>query len=506
MYISREIGVLTQLGPKVHYKAITGVDMSWHKNRVVSVSEDRQLCVWNAKTGESELCEKYNMDVIGVTMDQTGFYLYIGFSHKVNFCMLRYKTLTMKRSFDLMPCSRIRFSVTGSYVALVNNLDVLVLDNIYFEPVHVLSGNTSRITKLAWSYKDDYLVSCAADGSIIQWKLSTEDRRKCLTLENVKFVDIALSFCRDVLVAVGNSPYIYTLDLGSMEIKISPGNDMLVTGTIRGTLAFWSIHVEGATRIKVPIPVTLIEKHVLMSYVKTIEEFTITLNNIHFVFDKKMNLLERSLANEYEEERKQYEAETKRKQRHLSQLVRCNNKERSALKTELRTLKNNNRSRRERLQIEFCEEFVQQALKVKQLQLEIQLGSQQYERKREQIMEHFEQEKNKEMRMFNLEQDKKKTYMNHLEDKVLQIQDRLLSKIRKQFQLKDCLAEVSNKLIPSHKKLVHLESEIDSTLQDLSDMLFKPPKLSQKCNDPQDFHRRVRVVLTKTSCFPCQNN
>ncbi|XP_026686097.1 uncharacterized protein LOC103518530 isoform X6 [Diaphorina citri] len=406
MYISREIGVLTQLGPKVHYKAITGVDMSWHKNRVVSVSEDRQLCVWNAKTGESELCEKYNMDVIGVTMDQTGFYLYIGFSHKVNFCMLRYKTLTMKRSFDLMPCSRIRFSVTGSYVALVNNLDVLVLDNIYFEPVHVLSGNTSRITKLAWSYKDDYLVSCAADGSIIQWKLSTEDRRKCLTLENVKFVDIALSFCRDVLVAVGNSPYIYTLDLGSME----------------------------------------------------------------------------------------------------SQLVRCNNKERSALKTELRTLKNNNRSRRERLQIEFCEEFVQQALKVKQLQLEIQLGSQQYERKREQIMEHFEQEKNKEMRMFNLEQDKKKTYMNHLEDKVLQIQDRLLSKIRKQFQLKDCLAEVSNKLIPSHKKLVHLESEIDSTLQDLSDMLFKPPKLSQKCNDPQDFHRRVRVVLTKTSCFPCQNN
>jgi hypothetical protein len=72
MYISREIGVLTQLGPKVHYKAITGVDMSWHKNRVVSVSEDRQLCVWNAKTGESELCEKYNMDVIGVTMDQTG--------------------------------------------------------------------------------------------------------------------------------------------------------------------------------------------------------------------------------------------------------------------------------------------------------------------------------------------------------------------------------------------------------------------------------------------------
>ncbi|XP_008481828.1 cilia- and flagella-associated protein 57-like isoform X3 [Diaphorina citri] len=478
MYISREIGVLTQLGPKVHYKAITGVDMSWHKNRVVSVSEDRQLCVWNAKTGESELCEKYNMDVIGVTMDQTGFYLYIGFSHKVNFCMLRYKTLTMKRSFDLMPCSRIRFSVTGSYVALVNNLDVLVLDNIYFEPVHVLSGNTSRITKLAWSYKDDYLVSCAADGSIIQWKLSTEDRRKCLTLENVKFVDIALSFCRDVLVAVGNSPYIYTLDLGSMEvarilawqsfvyissvclaysdrflfvggndgkllsvmnpltseeprnrtlhpahrtdiseIKISPGNDMLVTGTIRGTLAFWSIHVEGATRIKVPIPVTLIEKHVLMSYVKTIEEFTITLNNIHFVFDKKMNLLERSLANEYEEERKQYEAETKRKQRHLSQLVRCNNKERSALKTELRTLKNNNRSRRERLQIEFCEEFVQQALKVKQLQLEIQLGSQQYERKREQIMEHFEQEKNKEMRMFNLEQDKKKTYMNHTKTK-----------------------------------------------------------------------------------------
>ncbi|KAI5734812.1 hypothetical protein M8J77_010696 [Diaphorina citri] len=402
--------------------------------------------------------------------------------------------------------------------------------------------------------------------------------------------------------------------------------------------------MEGATRIKVPIPVTLIEKHVLMSYVKTIEEFTITLNNIHFVFDKKMNLLERSLANEYEEERKQYEAETKRKQRHLSQLVRCNNKERSALKTELRTLKNNNRSRRERLQIEFCEEFVQQALKVKQLQLEIQLGSQQYERKREQIMEHFEQEKNKEMRMFNLEQDKKKTYMNHLqsqltkfnsgniyvdkevkkldkfyshlidekrfknyeievgvekllrdkkheyndlvaniyvltgdlkalyeqkvlvdqqtapyvwslkemehfisvsdkdenmivepnrdyeqaidiyeakcqslesclrdkdriirekrdelqvlEDKVLQIQDRLLSKIRKQFQLKDCLAEVSNKLIPSHKKLVHLESEIDSTLQDLSDMLFKPPKLSQKCNDPQDFHRRELSTLT----------
>ncbi|XP_026686095.1 cilia- and flagella-associated protein 57-like isoform X4 [Diaphorina citri] len=467
MYISREIGVLTQLGPKVHYKAITGVDMSWHKNRVVSVSEDRQLCVWNAKTGESELCEKYNMDVIGVTMDQTGFYLYIGFSHKVNFCMLRYKTLTMKRSFDLMPCSRIRFSVTGSYVALVNNLDVLVLDNIYFEPVHVLSGNTSRITKLAWSYKDDYLVSCAADGSIIQWKLSTEDRRKCLTLENVKFVDIALSFCRDVLVAVGNSPYIYTLDLGSMEVA---------------RILAWQSFVYISS--------------VCLAYS---DRFLFVGGN-----DGKLLSVMNPLTSEEPRNRTLHPAH--RTDISESQLVRCNNKERSALKTELRTLKNNNRSRRERLQIEFCEEFVQQALKVKQLQLEIQLGSQQYERKREQIMEHFEQEKNKEMRMFNLEQDKKKTYMNHLEDKVLQIQDRLLSKIRKQFQLKDCLAEVSNKLIPSHKKLVHLESEIDSTLQDLSDMLFKPPKLSQKCNDPQDFHRRVRVVLTKTSCFPCQNN
>lgn len=60
--------------------------------------------------------------------------------------MLRYNGLKEKMSLDIRPSSALQFSNTGAFVALVNECNVMVFDSIYFESLHVLTGNTSTVS------------------------------------------------------------------------------------------------------------------------------------------------------------------------------------------------------------------------------------------------------------------------------------------------------------------------------------------------------------------------
>lgn len=63
---------LKYLSARVHAGPITGLSLSWFKNRMASVSHDRQLLLWNLTTGQVEYSERFDVGITGVTIDQTG--------------------------------------------------------------------------------------------------------------------------------------------------------------------------------------------------------------------------------------------------------------------------------------------------------------------------------------------------------------------------------------------------------------------------------------------------
>ena len=97
------------------------------------------------------------------------------------------------------------FNKTASFYSQAAVSDVIhVYNTISFKLIHLLKGHQGEVTSICWSLDDLKLVSCADNGSVYEWNISTGERTQEVVVKLCAFSYLTLSPDSSTIFAVGS--------------------------------------------------------------------------------------------------------------------------------------------------------------------------------------------------------------------------------------------------------------------------------------------------------------
>ena len=232
-----------------HNGSITGVDVCQRKPLVVTCGVDRSIKIWNYLTLELELSKEFEESVESVALHPNGNYVLAGFSDKLRLMNLLIDDIKTFREFQFKNSTSCSFSCGGHLLAAVSHNRIGVYSSVDFRNIVDLIGHDGKVTSITWSNDDQYLVSCAEDGSLYQWDIADGKRTYETVLKQCSFSDVSMAPDNSGLVyAVGSDKTIkqfqgaqvlkeidlHTITLSS--VVLSHDGSMLFTGSTTGRI------------------------------------------------------------------------------------------------------------------------------------------------------------------------------------------------------------------------------------------------------------------------------
>ncbi len=139
-------------------------------------------------------------------------YVLAGFSDKLRLMNLLIDDIKMFREFAFKNSTACAFSCGGHLLAAVSNNLISIFSSVDFRsivsmhfrflsffnalPVSIkvnLHGHDGRVTSLTWSKDDQFVVSCAEDGSLYQWDVAEGKRIYETVVKTCAYNDVSMA-------------------------------------------------------------------------------------------------------------------------------------------------------------------------------------------------------------------------------------------------------------------------------------------------------------------------
>ncbi|VVC42397.1 WD40/YVTN repeat-like-containing domain,WD40-repeat-containing domain [Cinara cedri] len=134
-------------GDDLHHGEVAGLSLScWWPVFMTCGRLDRTVKLWNYVKRTLLFTERYDEDVLNVSLHPTGQCALLAFTSKVEFCMVHADQLETRRHFNVTDCSLIQFSRSGQMFALVDGLNVDIYSSITFEKLHRISKHEKKVS------------------------------------------------------------------------------------------------------------------------------------------------------------------------------------------------------------------------------------------------------------------------------------------------------------------------------------------------------------------------
>ena len=230
-----------------HSAGVRGLDICIRKPLIVTGSDDHTIRVWNYRSFGMELAKMFQEEIHSVAIHPDGLYIAVGFMDKIRLLNLLIDDMRLFQEFPVRESKVCLFSHGGHFlVAAVSDL-IHVYNTISFKLIHLLKGHQGEVTSLCWSLDDLKLVSCADNGSVYEWNISTGERTQEVVVKLCSFSYLTLSPDSSTIFAVGSdrtlkqisqSRIVQEIDLHSFDLSsicISNNGKVLVSGSSTGS-------------------------------------------------------------------------------------------------------------------------------------------------------------------------------------------------------------------------------------------------------------------------------
>ncbi len=160
-----------------HAGSIVGLDTCIRKPLVATSSTDRTVRIWNTQDHTVEIIKTFPTEPGAISLHPSGLHILVCFSDKVRFMNLYGDSIQEFKTFTLRSVTDVKFSVGGQYFAVVHGNMIQMYNTYTCEPSHLCRGHSQKIKSIQWASpdirypSDTRIVSCAADGSVIDWTL-----------------------------------------------------------------------------------------------------------------------------------------------------------------------------------------------------------------------------------------------------------------------------------------------------------------------------------------------
>ena len=117
----------------------------------------------------------------------SGNYVLAGFSDKLRLMNLLIDDIKTFREFQFKNSTARSFSCGGHLLAAVSHNKIGIFSSVDFSNINNLIGHDGKVTSITWSKDDQFLVSCAADGSLYQWDVAEGKRIHEIVIKQCSF-------------------------------------------------------------------------------------------------------------------------------------------------------------------------------------------------------------------------------------------------------------------------------------------------------------------------------
>ena len=122
----------------------------------------------------------------------SGNYILAGFSDKLRLMNLLIDDIKNFREFPFKNSTSCSFSCGGHLLAAVSHNNIAIYSSVDFRNILNLTGHDGKVTSITWSKDDQYLVSCAEDGSLYQWDVVEGKRIYETVNKQCSFSDVSM--------------------------------------------------------------------------------------------------------------------------------------------------------------------------------------------------------------------------------------------------------------------------------------------------------------------------
>ena len=194
-----------------HIAGIRGLDICYRKPLIVTESKDHTIRVLNYKSFGMELAKKFQEDIYSIAIHPDGLYIASGFVDKIRLLNILIDDLRLFHEFPVRECRVCLFSHGGHLLVASVQDTIHIYNTITFKTIHILKGHQGEVTSVCWSIDDLKLVSCADNGSVYEWNISTGERIHEVVVKTCSFSYIALSLDSATTFAVGSDKIVKQL-------------------------------------------------------------------------------------------------------------------------------------------------------------------------------------------------------------------------------------------------------------------------------------------------------
>lgn len=238
-----------------HEGKVMSVDVSNNDQFVASGGEDRQIVLWNTKTGEIERTfPGYSTVIYEVVFSRSGDYL-LGCDKKILFYK-DYKELTRKiggHSTSIWSCDMTKdneLAITGSF-----DEKFILWDVESNKPVKKFDIHEESVLVTRFSPDENYFISASAEQVIKYWNLHKQEVIHTLRGHSGNIYDAEFTQDGKYLITASEdkSIKIYDLDIGKsvktlrghgeavMAVSLSPDGKHLLSASWDKTIKLWNL-------------------------------------------------------------------------------------------------------------------------------------------------------------------------------------------------------------------------------------------------------------------------
>jgi WD40 repeat protein len=181
---------IVTLLPAHHIGSISGLDVAFRKQLLVSCGEDHAIRVWNYEKMQCENAKFFQDQPLCISFHPNGGCIVAGFAEKLRYMAITINDIVTHREFPIRGCRECRFSHGGQYFAAVNGNNVQVYSSYTFKSLVNLRSPGQRVKTIAWSTDDNVLVSCDANGSMTLHTVRTGKQRAASNAQSFYFTSI----------------------------------------------------------------------------------------------------------------------------------------------------------------------------------------------------------------------------------------------------------------------------------------------------------------------------
>lgn len=158
-----------------HGGAIVSLDMATQRPLVATAcKKDCSVRIWNYATRNCELRWQFPGDPpSGVAIHPLGYFVAVSFQEKLGFFHVLLRELKLYREVVLPNCKLLRYSHGGHLLATAQGNAVVVFCSKSFSRLVTLEGHGAKVVALCFDPSDSALMSCASDGSIVEWSTNS---------------------------------------------------------------------------------------------------------------------------------------------------------------------------------------------------------------------------------------------------------------------------------------------------------------------------------------------